>query len=66
MNADRIEGNWKQLKGSFKQHWGRMTNDQFIAMEGKRDQMAGKDQESYGRSMDEAVKNKASWQAYRK
>ena len=66
MNADRIEGNWKQLKGSFKQHWGKFTNDPFIAMEGKRDQLAGKNQESYGLSMDIAIKQHATYKVLRK
>jgi uncharacterized protein YjbJ (UPF0337 family) len=48
MNWDRIEGNWKQLKGSAKQHWGRLINDQFIFIEGKRNRKAGEIQESYG------------------
>ena len=25
MNWDRIEGKWKQLKGSVKQQWGKLT-----------------------------------------
>lgn len=48
MNWDRVEGNWKQLKGYLKQQWGKFTNDQFLAMEGKRDVLAGIVQESYG------------------
>lgn len=69
MNVDRILGNWKQLKGSVKQQWGRFTNDQFIAMEGKRDKLAGKNQASYGHSMDEmtaAIKQHALWETSRK
>jgi uncharacterized protein YjbJ (UPF0337 family) len=29
MNWDRIEGNWKQLKGKAKVRWGKLTDDQF-------------------------------------
>ena len=56
MNSDRIEGNWKQLKGSVKHQWGRFINDQFLAMEGKRDQLAGIVQEANGLSRDTAAK----------
>ena len=27
MNWDRIEGNWKQLKGKAKEQWGKLTDD---------------------------------------
>ena len=66
MNFDRIEGNWRQFKGNLKQHWGKLTNDQFIAMEGKREQLSGANQESYGRSRDAAMKQHAAWKGYRK
>ena len=44
MNWDRIEGNWKQLKGKAKEQWGKLTDDQ----------LAGKIQEQYGLTKDEA------------
>ena len=25
MNWDRVEGNWKQVKGKVKEQWGRLT-----------------------------------------
>ncbi len=62
MNMDHIEGNWKQIKGSVKQHWGKLTNDYFIAMEGKRDQIDGINQVSYSRSLNTAVKQNSAWQ----
>ncbi len=27
MNWDRVEGNWKQIKGKVQQQWGKLTND---------------------------------------
>ena len=27
MNWDRIEGQWKQLKGKAQQRWGKLTDD---------------------------------------
>ena len=36
MNWDRIEGNWKQLKGRVQQQWGKLTDDDFDAINGKR------------------------------
>ena len=54
MNWDRIEGNWKQLKGQVREHWGKLTDDQFDNIAGKRDRLAGSIQKSYGIAQDEA------------
>ena len=27
MNWDQMEGKWKQLRGSIKERWGKLTND---------------------------------------
>lgn len=62
MNWDRIEGNWKQLKGSALQQWGRITDDQLDVIAGKRDQLAGKIQEAYGVTKEEAEKQLNDWQ----
>lgn len=54
MNWDTIEGNWKQFKGKVKAQWGKLTDDQLDVVGGKRDELAGKIQENYGVSKDEA------------
>lgn len=54
MNSDRIEGNWKQIKGRIKTQWGKLTDDDLQAAEGHRDYLAGKVQERYGIAKDEA------------
>ena len=59
---DRIEGNWKQFKGTVKQQWGKLTDDQLDVIAGKRDSLAGKIQETYGISKDETEKQIADWQ----
>ena len=56
MNWDRIEGNWKQLKGKAKVQWGKLTDDQLDVVAGKRDQLVGRVQEQYGIGKDEAEK----------
>jgi len=66
MNWDRIEGNWKQLKGSALQQWGRITDDQLDVIAGKRDQLAGKIQEAYGVTKEEAEKQLNDWQSSQK
>ena len=62
MNSDIFEGNWKQFKGTAKQQWGKITDDQLDVIAGKRDQLAGKIQETYGISKDEAEKQVDDWQ----
>jgi uncharacterized protein YjbJ (UPF0337 family) len=61
MNWDRIEGNWMQVKGKVKEQWGKLTDDDFDVVAGRRDQLAGKVQERYGISKDEAEKQIRDW-----
>lgn len=61
MNSDRIEGNWKQLKGSIQKQWGELTDDELDQIEGSRTKLAGKLQEKYGIAKDEAEKQIDEW-----
>jgi len=45
---DQIEGKWKQLKGSVRQRWAKLTDDDLELIGGKREQFAGRLQERYG------------------
>jgi uncharacterized protein YjbJ (UPF0337 family) len=56
MNWDQIEGNWKQLKGRVRQQWAKLTDDDFDQIKGDRQVLAGKIQELYGVSKEEAEK----------
>ena len=62
MNWDRIEGNWNQFKGTVKRQWGKLTDDQLDVIAGKRDQLFGKIQETYGISREETEKQLSAWQ----
>jgi len=42
-----IEGNWNQLKGKIKEKWGKLTDDDLLYMEGKKDRVVGRLQERY-------------------
>jgi uncharacterized protein YjbJ (UPF0337 family) len=63
MNKDRIEGNWKQLKGKVKQQWGKLTDDDLDQIEGNAEMLSGRLQEAYGLSKDEADRNISEWQS---
>jgi uncharacterized protein YjbJ (UPF0337 family) len=65
MNWDRIEGNWKQFKGSARQQWGRLTEDDLDVIAGKREHLAGKIQEAYGITKEAGEKQLAEWLARR-
>jgi uncharacterized protein YjbJ (UPF0337 family) len=54
MNWDQIEGNWKQFKGKVKEKWAALTDDDLTAIQGRRDQLAGRLQERYGYAKDRA------------
>jgi uncharacterized protein YjbJ (UPF0337 family) len=53
MDWNIVEGNWKQFKGKVKAQWGKLTDDHLDVIAGKRDQLAGKIQETYGITKDE-------------
>lgn len=61
MNWDRLEGKWKQMQGSAKEQWGRLTDDDLTRIGGKRDQLVGKLQERYGLAKETAEKHADEW-----
>jgi uncharacterized protein YjbJ (UPF0337 family) len=56
MNWDEIKGKWGVLKGNAKTRWAKLTDDDLLAVEGQRDKLAGKIQERYGITKEEAEK----------
>ena len=50
----QVEGNLMLLKGKIKLALGKLTDNQFYMISGKRDQLTGKIQIQYGISMNEA------------
>ena len=40
MDWNRVEGNWKQMKGKVKEQWGKLTDDDLDQIAGKQDQLA--------------------------
>jgi uncharacterized protein YjbJ (UPF0337 family) len=56
MNWDQIEGNWKLLKGKFREKWGKLTDIDLEVVAGRRDHLLGKLQEKYGLKREQAEK----------
>lgn len=48
MNSDILQGKWRQLRGSVKEAWGDLTDDELTEIDGRRERLAGKLQEKYG------------------
>ena len=61
MSWDDIEGNWKQVKGSIKQRWGNLTDEDLDFIAGSRDRFARKLQERYGLGREQAQKRADEW-----
>ena len=63
MNWDRIEGNWDQLKGSARERWGKLSDDELQEAKGSRERLSGRIQERYGIAKDEAERQIDEWAA---
>ncbi|MDT0686769.1 CsbD family protein [Autumnicola psychrophila] len=61
MNNDTVEGKWKQIRGAFKQKYGKVTDDDTTYTEGKFDEMLGRLQERTGKSKEELRKEIDKW-----
>lgn len=48
MNTDAFEGRWKQMRGELRSWWGKLTDDDFEKIAGKKDRLVGVLQEKYG------------------
>jgi uncharacterized protein YjbJ (UPF0337 family) len=63
MNWDQIEGKWKQFTGSARERWGKLTDDDFKTVAGKKENLVGRIQERYGLAKEEAEKQANEWSA---
>ena len=61
MDWNRVEGNWKQVRGKIKEEWGKLTDDDLDAIAGKQEQPDGKLQQRYGYHKDQARKEMNDW-----
>jgi uncharacterized protein YjbJ (UPF0337 family) len=61
MDWDRIQGNCKQFTGRVKEKWGKLTDDDLTAINGRRDQLEGKLQERYGWAKDQVRRDVDNW-----
>ena len=53
MNKDQWQGKWRQVRGTIKKEWGKLTDDDFDQVQGDYDRLIGKIQERYGTKREE-------------
>lgn len=56
-----LEGTWKQVRGSIREQWGRLTDDDLDIINGKFEQLVGSIQNRYGMAKDEAERSVREW-----
>ncbi len=61
MNNTELEGKWNQVKGKFKQKYGKVTDDDITYSEGKFDEMLGRLQEKTGKAKEDLKKEISEW-----
>jgi len=61
MNWDQLQGKWKQLRGSVKQQYAKLTDNDLDYIAGSQDRFIGKLQERYGIAKEEAQKRADLW-----
>jgi uncharacterized protein YjbJ (UPF0337 family) len=61
MNSDQLQGKWKQMKGSIRERWGKLTDDDVDVVNGQTNQLVGRIQERYGVAKEEAQKQVEEW-----
>ena len=66
MDWDQIGAKWQHFKGSMKQQWGELTDDDLDYVAGTRDRLVGRLQEKYGVTKQEAERQADRWFATQK
>jgi uncharacterized protein YjbJ (UPF0337 family) len=61
MNWDEAAGKWSQFKGTVKEKWGKLTDDDLTQIDGNRDRLVGKIQERYGIAKEAAEEQVKTW-----
>ena len=61
MNSDQLQGKWKEMKGSVKERWGKLTDDDISTVNGQTDQLVGRIQQRYGLAKEDAHRQVDEW-----
>jgi uncharacterized protein YjbJ (UPF0337 family) len=58
----KIKGSWAQTKGAIKEQWGKLTDDDLMEIQGRREKLVGKIQTRYGISHEQAEAQVSGWE----
>jgi uncharacterized protein YjbJ (UPF0337 family) len=58
----KIKGSWTQTKGAVKEQWGKLTDDDLLEIQGRREKLVGKIQTRYGISHEQAEAQVSGWE----
>ena len=61
MNRDLVQGSWRQFKGRLKERWALISDDEFTALAGRREQIAGSMQKAYGLARESSARQLSDW-----
>jgi uncharacterized protein YjbJ (UPF0337 family) len=56
MNRTEAKGNWNEQKGKLKQKFAKLTDDDLMFAEGKKDEMLGRLQIKLGKTKEEVLR----------
>ena len=56
MNSTELKGKWNELKGTLKQKYAELTDDDLLFEEGKEDELYGRSQQRSGSTKEEIKK----------
>src|SRR4051812_1483248 len=63
---EKMKGSWQQTKGAVKEQWGKLTDDDLMQVQGRRDVLVGKIQTRYGISREQAEAQVSGWEVTHK
>jgi uncharacterized protein YjbJ (UPF0337 family) len=63
MDANILKGKWLQLKGSVREKWGQLTDDDVDQVSGSAERLVGMIQERYGYAKQRAEDEVDAWLA---
>jgi uncharacterized protein YjbJ (UPF0337 family) len=58
----KIKGSWTQTKGAVKEQWGKLTDNDLMEIEGRREKLVGKIQTRYAISHEQAEAQVSGWE----
>lgn len=61
MQTSTMKTRWKDLAGHAKRHWGKLTDDDLMTLEGDRDRLISKIEERYELTKQDAEQQVDEW-----